>query len=158
MESAGASVARRHRSRFKEFKRAVRETIDHPMLERVAPAGTVLPNVHLEYHQDGRTFCRQLGTYPLLVGIPGERPLGQTLDVAVVDHGYRSVTGIPYPLSVEDASMDELVAIPGIGRSTAGDLIVNRPYASPTAAPGFDALEPFLGEDPRSRADGRTPH
>ncbi len=145
MESTGASVAQEHNSRFKRYKREVRETIDNPMLERVAPAGTVLPEVHLEYHQDGRTFGRQLGTYPLLVGIPGERPLGGTLDVALVDHGYRSVTGVPYPLPVEDASMDELVAVPGIGRSTAGDIIVNRPYESPSDVPGFEALEAFLG-------------
>ncbi|MFB6074532.1 MAG: hypothetical protein ABEJ89_05925, partial [Haloarculaceae archaeon] len=28
------------------------------------------------------------------------------------------------------ASMDELTAIPGVGQSTAGDVVVNRPYES----------------------------
>jgi radical SAM superfamily enzyme with C-terminal helix-hairpin-helix motif len=144
MAATGASVAKAHKSRFKQYKRTVRETIDNPMLQRVAPPGTVLPDVHLEYHQDGRTFGRQLGTYPLLVGIPGERPIGSVLDVAIVDHGYRSVTGVPYPLSVNDASMDELTAVPGIGRSTAGDLIVNRPYETPADVPAYGTLEPFL--------------
>ncbi|WP_430505257.1 radical SAM protein [Haloparvum sp. PAK95] len=130
MSDTGADVAREHKEQFQAYKREVRETIDNPMLDRVVPPGTVLPDVHLEYHQDGKTFGRQLGTYPLLVGIPGERELGTTLDVAIVDHGYRSVTGVPYPLDVNSASMSELTAIPGISRSKAGDITVGRPYDS----------------------------
>ncbi|MFC6724348.1 radical SAM protein, partial [Halobium palmae] len=135
MSETGAEIARDHKSLFKAYKERVREEIDRPMLRRVVPLGTVLPDVHLEYHQDGRTFGRQLGTYSLLVGIPGERELGRSVDVAVVDHGFRSVTGVPYPLDVNAASMDELTAIPGIGSGSAGDLVVNRPYASPTEVP-----------------------
>ncbi|MEF8906418.1 MAG: radical SAM protein [Haloarculaceae archaeon] len=130
MADTGAEIARDHKKQFKQYKRAVREEIDNPMLQRVAPPGTVLPDVHLEYHQDGTTFGRQLGTYPLLVGIPGERELGRTVDVAVTDHGYRSVSGVPYPLDVNAASMDELAAIPGVGRQTAGNIVVDRPYGS----------------------------
>jgi len=130
MSDTGAEVARDHKDLFTEYKREVREEIDRPMLRRVVPAGTVLPDVHLEYHQDGKTFGRQLGTYPLLVAVPGERELGTTLDVAVVDHGYRSVTGVPHPLDPNAASMDELELLPGVGQSTAGDIVVNRPYGS----------------------------
>ena len=132
MSETGAEIAHDHRKLFKRYKREVREEVDNPMLQRVAPPGTVLPDVHLEYHEDGKTFGRQLGTYPLLVGIPGERELGGTLDVAVTDHGYRSVTGVPHPLDVNSASMDELTAVPGVGRSTAGDIVVDRPYESVT--------------------------
>ncbi|MFB6218604.1 MAG: radical SAM protein [Halobacteriaceae archaeon] len=130
MSDAGADIARDHKERFHAYKREVREEIDNPMLRRVAPPGTVLPDVHLEYHEDGHTFGRQLGTYPLLVGVPGERPLGETVDVAVVDHGYRSVTGVPYPLDLNTASMAELTAIPGVGERRAGDIVVNRPHAA----------------------------
>lgn len=130
MAETGAEIARDHRRQFKHYKREVREEIDNPMLKRVAPAGTVLEGVHLEYHENGRTFGRQLGTYSLLVGIPGEYELGTAMDVAIVDHGYRSVTGVPYPLDVNSASMDELTAIPGLGKSTAGDIVVGRPYES----------------------------
>ncbi|WP_158057710.1 radical SAM protein [Halorussus halophilus] len=131
MSDVGADIAKDHKKLFKQYKTEVRESIDNPMLQRLAPAGTVLPNVHLEYHQDGKTFGRQLGTYPLLVGIPGERELDRTIDVAVVDHGYRSVTGVPYPLDLNNASMDELTAIPGLGKQRAGNVVVNRPYESP---------------------------
>jgi radical SAM superfamily enzyme with C-terminal helix-hairpin-helix motif len=130
MAETGAQLAEDHKQQFKRYKQDVRENIDNAMLNRVVPPGTLLKDVHLEYHQDGKTFGRQLGTYSLLVGIPGERELGQTIDVAVTDHGYRSVTGVPHPLDVNEASMDELTAIPGIGQSTAGDLLVDRPHDS----------------------------
>jgi len=130
MSDTGADIARDHKKQFKRYKREVREEIDQPMLRRVVPPGTVLPDVHLEYHEGGKTFGRQLGTYPLLVAVPGERELGTTMDVAIVDHGYRSVTGVPHPLDLNAASMDELTALPGVGQSTAGDIVVNRPYAS----------------------------
>ncbi|PSP55702.1 radical SAM protein [Halobacteriales archaeon QS_1_67_19] len=155
MSDVGADIAKDHKKLFKQYKTEVREEIDNPMLQRVAPPGTVLPNVHLEYHEDGKTFGRQLGTYPLLVGIPGERELGRTLDVAVVDHGYRSVTGVPYPLDVNSASMDELTAIPGLGQQRAGNVIVNRPYESPAeleADVGVD-LEAFARADRPEGAD-----
>jgi len=130
MAETGAEIAHDHKKQFKQYKSEIRETIDNPMLQRVAPPGTVLEDVHLEYHQDGKTFGRQLGTYPLLVAVPGERSLGATLDVAVTDHGFRSVTGVPYPLDVNAASMDELTAIPGLGSQRAGDIFVGRPYDS----------------------------
>ena len=130
MAETGAEIAHDHKKLFKQYKQEVRETIDNPMLKRVAPPGTVLPDVHLEYHQDGKTFGRQLGTYPLLVGLPGERDLGTTLDVAITGHGYRSVTGVPYPLDLNSASMGELATIPGVGKSRAGDIVVGRPYES----------------------------
>ncbi|QSG10101.1 radical SAM protein [Halapricum desulfuricans] len=130
MADTGAEIAADHKQLFKQYKREVREEIDNPMLQRLAPPGTVLEDVHLEYHQDGKTFGRQLGTYPLLVAVPGERQLGATIDVAVTDHGYRSVTGVPHPLDVNSASMDELQALPGLGRQRAGNIVVDRPYDS----------------------------
>jgi len=59
MAETGADIANDHKQLFKQYKTEVRETIDNPMLKRVAPPGTVLPDVHLEYHQDGKTFGRQ---------------------------------------------------------------------------------------------------
>jgi len=153
MADSGAEIAREHKKQFKRYKREVREAIDNPMLKRLAPPGTILEDVHLEYHDSGTTFGRQLGTYPLLVGLPGERDLGRSIDVAITDHGYRSVTGVPYPLDVNEASMDELEAIPGINRSTAGDVVVGRPYGS-LAEVDVDAnLEAFATVGPLRRAD-----
>ncbi|MXR52174.1 radical SAM protein [Halovenus sp. WSH3] len=150
MSDTGAEIAHDHKKLFKQYKQEIREEIDNPMLQRVAPPGTVLEDVHLEYHQDGKTFGRQLGTYPLLVAIPGEHPLGDIIDVAVTDHGYRSISGVPYPLDVNSASMDELRAIPGVGSQTAGDLVVDRPYER---VPDIDGLERFATAESAEGAD-----
>jgi radical SAM superfamily enzyme with C-terminal helix-hairpin-helix motif len=150
MSETGAEIAHDHKKLFKQYKQEVREEVDNAMLQRVAAPGTILEDVHLEYHQDGKTFGRQLGTYPLLVAVPGERPLGAVIDVAITDHGYRSVTGVPYPLDVNSASMDELSAIPGVGRSGAGDIVVDRPYE---AVPDIDGLDQFVTAESSSGAD-----
>ncbi|MEF8778973.1 MAG: radical SAM protein, partial [Natronomonas sp.] len=143
MAETGASIAKEHKKQFKTYKREVREEIDNPMLQRVAPPGTVLPNVYLEYHKDGKTFGRQLGTYALLVGLPGERELGRTIDVAITDHGFRSVSGVPYPLDINEASMDELRMLPGVGKQRAGNIVVDRPYETPAEAGGDLDLSKF---------------
>ncbi|HKL28044.1 MAG TPA: radical SAM protein [Natrialbaceae archaeon] len=153
MAESGADIARDHKKQFKRYKREVREEIDNPMLQRLAPPGTILEDVHLEYHEDGTTFGRQLGTYSLLVGIPGERDLGRSIDVAITDHGYRSVTGVPYPLDLNEASMAELQAIPGIGRSTAGDVVVGRPYGTIGEVEVEVDLEAFATVGAVERAD-----
>jgi radical SAM superfamily enzyme with C-terminal helix-hairpin-helix motif len=150
MSDTGAEIAHDHKKQFKRYKREVREEIDNPMLQRVAPAGTVLEDIHFEYHENGRTFGRQLGTYPLLVAVPGERELGRTVDVAVTDHGYRSVTGVPYPLDVNSASMDELTAIPGLGRQRAGNVLVDRPHER---VPDVGGLAEFATVESPGRAD-----
>ncbi|MHB9288408.1 radical SAM protein [Halobacteriales archaeon Cl-PHB] len=150
MSETGADIAKDHKQQFKRYKREIRENIDNPMLQRVAPPGTVLEDVHLEYHQDGKTFGRQLGTYPLLVAVPGERDLGTVVDVAVTDHGFRSVTGVPYPLDVNHASMAELTAIPGVGTGRAGDIVVDRPYEE---VPDVESLQRFATSRPGEGAD-----
>ncbi|MUV90785.1 radical SAM protein [Halapricum sp. CBA1109] len=150
MAETGADIAKDHKQLFKQYKREVRETIDNPMLQRVAPPGTVLPDVHLEYHKEGKTFGRQLGTYPLLVAIPGERELGRVLDVAITDHGYRSVTGVPHPLDINAASMDELQALPGLGRQRAGNIVVDRPYDSVENVEEQDLSKFAVANDPGS--------
>ncbi|MFP4628996.1 MAG: radical SAM protein, partial [Halobacteriales archaeon] len=153
MAETGASIAREHARDFRRYKRRVRETFDRPMLERVAPAGTVLRDVHLEYHRDGKTFGRELGTYPLLVGLPGERTLGSVVDVAVTDHGFRSVTAVPYPLDVNRASMAELQSLPGVGRNRAGRIVAGRPYDRLGEIDADVDLDAFATvESPSSRA------
>ncbi len=144
METTGSALAEAHKQQFKAYRSAVREDVDVPMLERVAPAGTVLPTVRTEYHDGEHTFGRQPGTYPLLVGIPSDIPLRESVDVAVVDQGPRSVTAVPYPLDPNAAKMATLTAIPGIGSSTAGDIVVGQPYESLAELPAASVLEPFV--------------
>ena len=127
--------------RFKRFKEEVRTDIDRAMLERVAPYGTVLKDVYMEIHDGNTTFGRQIGSYPLLVGIPYKVDLDEFHDVFVTDWGFRSITGITYPFDINSMPMSSLAALPGIGKKRASKIVMERPLS------GFDDLLRVV-EDP----------
>ena len=116
---------------FMKFKRKVREEIDAPMLDWLVPDGTVLRDVYAELREGGRTFGRQVGTYPLLVGIPYPVELGKKVDIAVTGRGFRSITGVVHPTFANTATMSMLGAIPGIGRKRAMAIVRKRPFKDP---------------------------
>lgn len=128
MGKTGDSIARKHKALFHRWKKRIREEIDHKMIQHVVPTGRVLRGVRTEMHEGKLTFGRQIGTYPILVGIPFKLELNQFLDVKVVDHGYRSITALPYPLDVNKASLQLLSYIPGIGRKRAARIVLSRPF------------------------------
>ena len=132
---------------FKKFKSAVRDTIDSPLLQELFPLGHVLKDVHWETH-DGRTrlpvhlteehvgehvhgragltFGRQIGAYPILIGVPYHIPLETSSDIMITGHGARSITGVEIGLSIDTASEKQLEAIPGIGKKGAWNLVSAR--------------------------------
>jgi radical SAM superfamily enzyme with C-terminal helix-hairpin-helix motif len=122
-------VSKKH---FSEFKRKVREEIDAPMLDRLVPNGTVLRSVYAELKEGGRTFGRQVGTYPLLVSIPYPVDIGSRIDIAVTGRAYRSITGIVHPTDANSATLSMLTAIPGIGRRRAMAIVRKRPFRDPS--------------------------
>jgi radical SAM superfamily enzyme with C-terminal helix-hairpin-helix motif len=128
MFEIGEKNVRKHKSEFQHFKRKVRETIERPMLQRLVPQGTLLTNAYTEIYEGKLTFARQLGSYPLLIGIPGVFPLHIFYDVKVVEYGYRSVTAVPYPLNLNSASRETLEAIPGVGKKRAVRILAKRPF------------------------------
>ena len=124
------SIIKKHHSKFIKHKKLVREQIDRPMLERMIPQGTVLRNAIAEKHDGKTTFARQLGTYPILIGIPYTIPVGSFVDVVITDYGFRSVTGFSTPFNINTATETALQALPGIGRKRAIRLIRSRPFKS----------------------------
>lgn len=128
MFEIGEKNIRKHKKDFKRFKRKVRENIERPMLRRLLPQGTILTQVFTETYEGKLTFGRQMGSYPLLIGIPGVHPLHQFYNVKIVDYGYRSLTAIPYPLDINTASRETLESIPGIGKKRAMRIISKRPF------------------------------
>lgn len=115
------------KDRFNEFKKKVRENIDRPLLREMFPGGTVLKDVYMEKREGKITFGRQIGSYPLLVGVEYPLELGEYIDVKVTDYGYRSITGIEHPFYVNEASFKELQAVPGIGQKRAGRIFTEQP-------------------------------
>ncbi len=128
MAETGERNIRRHKALFQRFKRRVRETIERPMLAKLVPPKTQLTDLYTEMYEGKLTFARQLGSYPLLVGIPGVLPLHRFYDVKVVDYGYRSITAVPYPLDINSAPRETLEAVPGIGKKRAIRILAKRPF------------------------------
>jgi radical SAM superfamily enzyme with C-terminal helix-hairpin-helix motif len=98
------------------------------MLEKLIPFNTVLKEVYTEKYVGKLTFGRQVGSYPILVGIPGIQPINEFIDVKIIDYGYRSITGIPFPLDINQASRESIESIPGIGKKRAIRILANRPF------------------------------
>jgi len=129
-----------NRELFKIYKERIRNEIDLPMIQKVFPIGSVLRRVYPEYKEGKITFARQLGSYPVLVGVVGD--LKEPADVVVVDHGPRSITGLRLPLNLNRASYDELMHIPTIGERRAKRIVLSRPFRS------FNEVMEVLENDP----------
>ena len=136
-------------SKFKKYKQKIREEIDAPMLKRIVPVGTVLKNVYLELIDGSLTFGRQIGSYPLLIGIPYRTDIDRLCDIIVTDHGFRSITGIEFPFPINKAGMAAIASLPGIGKKRAAKIMLARPIKNKdefTAAVGdADVAERLIG-------------
>ena len=128
MYDIGVKIINKHKADFKRFKKQVRENIERPMLKKLFPVGTIIRDVYCE-KQEGKTiFARQIGSYPLLIGLPGLSKLNTFINAKIIDYGYRSITGIPHPLDLNSANRVTLEAIPDIGKKRAIRILANRPF------------------------------
>jgi radical SAM superfamily enzyme with C-terminal helix-hairpin-helix motif len=116
-------------SRFRKFKESVRNKFDRPMIGRVFPIGTVFQHIVIEI-SGPLSFGRQMGTYPVLIGIPLVLSCRTVVDAAVVDYGSRSLTGLPVPLDINRLPHSALKWLPGIGKNRAAAVAAGRPYGS----------------------------
>ena len=124
----GTVMIRKHRKYFQSFKFKVKNEIEKPLLEKCIPKGTVLTDVINEIWKGNTSFGRQMGSYPILVGFPGQFPLEQNFNIKILDHGFRSVTGVPIPLNINNCPKQTLEYLPGIGKKRSKRIIQNRPY------------------------------
>jgi radical SAM superfamily enzyme with C-terminal helix-hairpin-helix motif len=130
MYAIGNRIIRRNKSIFAKYKERMRDEIDLPMLRRLVPIGTILRRVRTETNEGKMTHARQVGTYPLLVTIPEKIRINEWIDITTVAHGYRSVTGVPYPLDLNSASPRLLRALPGVTQKEVFNIMRKRPINS----------------------------
>ncbi|MCK9632750.1 MAG: radical SAM protein [Methanoregula sp.] len=116
-----------HERRFRQFKEFVRSRIDLPMLQRVFPIGTVLRDVRIEVSGD-LSFGRQMGSYPILAGIPVRLTERSVTDAVVVDWGMRSITALPVPVPINTLPASAIRWLPGIGKKKVAAVIAKRPF------------------------------
>jgi len=133
---------------FQEFKEWVRNQIDGPLLQEMFPIGHRLNEVYWETH-DGRirlprhienamhkdpeihgkpglTMGRQIGAYPILMGVNYHIPLETKSDVIVTGHGSRSLTGVEVGLDPNTMTERQFRTIPGIGDKAAWKIVSAR--------------------------------
>ncbi len=84
---------RKNKKMYWKWRNDIRQNIDWPMLQRVVPSGTIFTNCYAEIYDGNTTFCRQFGTYPLIVGVKGRLELKKFYDIEITWHMLRSVTG-----------------------------------------------------------------
>ncbi len=84
---------KKNKKYYWKWRNEIRQKIDWPMLQRVAPSGTVLRDCYAEIYDGNTTFCRQFGTYPLIVGVKGRIELKKFYDLEITGHMLRSLTG-----------------------------------------------------------------
>ena len=92
-ETSGDKFIKKNKKRYYSFRKKVREQVDNPMLERVVPRGRILKGVFTEVWDGKKTFGRQFGSYPLIVGIEQRLDLDKFIDVRVKGYMLRSIIG-----------------------------------------------------------------
>ncbi|MBS3176191.1 radical SAM protein [Candidatus Woesearchaeota archaeon] len=92
-EMGGLKFLHKNKRYYWKWRNQVRQEIDVPMLEKITPVGTVLHDIYTEIYDGNTTFCRQFGTYPLIVGVKGRLPLKQFISIRVTGHMKRSIIG-----------------------------------------------------------------
>ncbi len=148
MSDTGAEIAHGHEKLFKQYKREVREDIDN----RCSSALLRRRCFRTSTWSTTRTARRSVSNSGRIRSWSGYRASARSGRSSTwrSPHGYRWVTGVPYPLDVNSTSMDELTAIPGIVKCSAYDIGVDRPYERVPeieALGRFVATETLLGTD-----------
>lgn len=92
-EECGNKFVKKNRRYYWGWRDKIRQQIDLPMLKNLLPEGTILKDVRAEIYDGNTTFCRQFGSYPLVVGVKGRLELNRPYNIKITSHMLRSVTG-----------------------------------------------------------------
>ena len=91
-KNGGNKFLRKNKRYYWKWRNDIRQKIDNVMLERLVPEGTIITDVFTEIYDGKTTFARQIGTYPLTIGIKGRIPLKEKISVKVTKHMLRNIT------------------------------------------------------------------
>ncbi len=89
--TAGNKFVKKNKKYYWKWRNSIRQEIDLEMLKRLVPIGSLLYKVRAEIYDGNTTFLRQVGTYPLAVGVKERLELGKFYNVRVVGHMLRSI-------------------------------------------------------------------
>ena len=92
-EDCGDKFLKKNKKFYWKWRNDIRQNIDLPLLQRMLPKGAIMKDVIAEMYDGKTTFMRQIGTYPLIIGVKGRYPLHKFYTIKVTDHMLRSITG-----------------------------------------------------------------
>jgi radical SAM superfamily enzyme with C-terminal helix-hairpin-helix motif len=90
---AGNKFVKKNKRHYWKWRDRIRQDVDYLMLKKIVPIGTVLNGVRAEVYDGNNTFARQIGTYPLIVGVKERLKLGEYYSLKITGHMLRSITG-----------------------------------------------------------------
>jgi radical SAM superfamily enzyme with C-terminal helix-hairpin-helix motif len=90
-KECGNKFLKKNGKYYWKWRNEIRQKVDNVMLKRLVPVGSVLKEVRAEIYDGNTTFCRQIGTYPLVMGVKGRLELGKFYDLKIIGHMLRSV-------------------------------------------------------------------
>jgi len=91
--SIGNKFIKKNKKYYWKWRNQIRQEIDFSMLKKLVPKKTILKEVRTEIYDGKTTFARQLGTYPLIIGVKQRLELNKFFNIKIVDHMLRSVVG-----------------------------------------------------------------
>lgn len=89
--NAGTKFLHKNKKFYWKWRNDIRQNIDQAMLNAFLPKGSIIKNVRMEIHDGNTTFGRQIGTYPLAIGIKQKLELGSWYTVKVKKAMLRSI-------------------------------------------------------------------
>jgi radical SAM superfamily enzyme with C-terminal helix-hairpin-helix motif len=132
-------ITRRVENRFKYYRDRIRSEIEHYMLQKIYPVGTVIKNNQILELHAGYSYGKQIASYSITTKFPLALLKNSFYDALVIGHRERSLITLPYPISINTLPQKAFELIPGVGKRTAADIILNRPFA--TKADALKLLE-----------------
>lgn len=96
-KTVGNKFLKKNKKYYWKWRNDIRQNIDLPLLKRLVPINTIMKNVRTEIYDGKTTFARQLGTYPLIIGIKERLELKKFYNVKVTSHMLRSIVAEVYP-------------------------------------------------------------
>ena len=77
-DEAGNKFLKKNKKYYWKWRNDIRQNIDNEMLQKLVPKGTILKKCIAEIYDGKTTFLRQIGTYPLIVGVKGDERKANT--------------------------------------------------------------------------------
>ena len=149
LADSASRIDKRIENRYEYYRNKIRSDIDHEMLTKIYPSGSVLKNLRTVESRDGYTLSRQIQSYAITVKTPTETTCGEYFDGCVLTHRERSIIALKIPIEINSLGIRELALIPGISRRAAGGIVLSKPISNEAAllqaAPDTDKnIVPFI--------------